>query len=116
MTFSFADCFSGIPDHRVVGRSDYPLIEILFLCVSAIVSGMEGWEDIEEFGNGKLAWLRNYFPYTNGLPKHDTIARVMSVISPKALQESFVNWVQSVSDLTEGEIIAIDGINKPDQA
>jgi predicted transposase YbfD/YdcC len=109
MTFSFADCFSNIPDHRVIGRSDYPLIEILFLCISAIVSGMDGWEDIEEFGNGKLDWLRKYFPYEKGIPKHDTIARVMAVISPKALQESFVNWVQCVSDITEGEIIAIDG-------
>lgn len=49
MTNSFSDCFSDMPDHRVIGCSDYPLIEILFLCISAIVSGMEGWEDIEDF-------------------------------------------------------------------
>jgi len=109
MTNSFADCFSDMPDHRVIGRSDYPLIEILFLCISAIVSGMEGWEDIEDFGNSKVNWLRKFFPYENGIPKHDTIARVMSVISPKAIQERFVKWVQCVANLTEGEIIAIDG-------
>ena len=52
---------------------------------------------------------KKVFPYENGIPKHDTIARVMSVISPKALQERFVKWVKCVSDLTKSEIIAIDG-------
>ena len=90
MTFSFVDCFSDILDHRVIGRSNYPLIEILFLCISAIVSGLDSWEGIEDFGHSKLDWLRKFFPYENGIPKHDTIARVLAVISPMALQESFV--------------------------
>ncbi len=109
MTTSFVDCFSELPDHRVLGRSAYPLIEILFLSISAIVSGLDGWEAIEDFGHSKLTWLQQFFPYENGIPKHDTIARVISAISPKALQTQFVKWVQSVSEITEGEVIAIDG-------
>jgi predicted transposase YbfD/YdcC len=33
----------------------------------------------------------------------------MGQISPKALQESFIAWMQSCHTLTEGEVIAIDG-------
>lgn len=101
--------FSDLPDPRVRGRTDYPLIEIVFLCISAIISGFDGWEAIEDFGHGKLGWLRKFLPYENGIPRHDTVARVMSCLSPKALQSCFVSWVQSIAEITEGEIIAIDG-------
>jgi predicted transposase YbfD/YdcC len=101
--------FGDLPDPRVKGRTDYPLIEIIFLCISAIVSGFDGWEAIEDFGHGKLAWLRKFLPYENGIPRHDTVARVMSCLSPEALQSCFVSWVQSIAKITDGEIIAIDG-------
>jgi len=109
MSCNLIEHFEDLPDPRVRGRTDYPLIEIVFLCISAIISGFDGWEAIEDFGKGKLDWLKKYLPYENGIPRHDTIARVMSCLSPKALQSSFVNWVQSIAKITEGEIVAIDG-------
>jgi predicted transposase YbfD/YdcC len=109
MSCSLINHFNELPDPRVRGRTDYPLIEIVFLCISAIISGFDGWEAIEDFGHGKLDWLRKYLPYENGIPRHDTVARVMSCLSPKALQACFVSWVQSIAKITEGEIVAIDG-------
>lgn len=109
MTCSLIEHFDGLPDPRVRGRTDYPLIEIVFLCISAIISGFDGWEAIEDFGHGKLDWLRKFLPYESGIPRHDTVARVMSCLSPKALQSCFVSWVQSIANITEGEVVAIDG-------
>lgn len=106
---TFIDCFSTIKDPRVTGRTDYPVLEIIFLCISSILCGMDGWEDIEDFGHSKLEWLRRFFPFENGIPRHDTIARVISRLSPSGLQSCFVEWVQSISNLTEGEVVAIDG-------
>ncbi|MBB1301510.1 transposase family protein, partial [Pseudoalteromonas sp. SR44-8] len=40
----------------------------------------QGWEDIEDFGHDRLDWLRKYVPLEQGIPRHDTIARVMSRI------------------------------------
>jgi len=85
------------------------LLDILFLSVSSILCGADGWEDIEDFGRAKLDRLRRYFPYKEGIPKHDTIARVLSLLDTKALQKSFISWVNSASKLTDGEVIAIDG-------
>jgi len=101
--------FSSLPDPRVKGRTDYPLIEIIFLCICAIISGFDGWEAIEDFGQAQLEWLRKFLPYENGIPRHDTVARVMSCLSPKAMQKSFIGWIQSIAKITEGEIVAIDG-------
>lgn len=107
MSCSLIEHFNELPDPRVRGRTDYPLIEIVFLCISAIISGFDGWEAIEDFGHGKLDWLRKYLPYENGIPRHDTVARVMSCLSPKALQSCFVSWVQSIAKITEGEIVLL---------
>lgn len=109
MSSGIIEHFSALSDPRVRGRTDYPLIEIIFLTISAVVSGFDGWEAIEDFGVAKLAWLKKYLPFTQGIPRHDTIARVVSALSPEGIQSCFVSWVQSIAKITDGEIVAIDG-------
>jgi hypothetical protein len=46
----------------------YPLPEILLLVVSAVLSGADGWEAIEQFGKSKLDWLRKFAPFADGIP------------------------------------------------
>lgn len=101
--------FSIIPDPRIDRCKRHKLIDILFLCMVAVVCGAEGWEEIEDFGNDREDWLRQYLPFDNGIPGHDTIARVMSRLNPSALQSSFVAWMQDVVTMTDREVIAIDG-------
>ncbi len=105
----FIGHFSIIPDPRIERCKRHKLIDILFLCMAAVVCGAEGWEEIEDFGKEREDWLRQYLPFANGIPGHDTIARVMSRLNPKALQESFIAWMQEVVTLTERTVIAIDG-------
>ncbi|BET95934.1 hypothetical protein TCT1_08550 [Xenorhabdus sp. TCT-1] len=42
-------------------RSDinrqYDLVDIIFLVVSAIMAGAEGWQDIETYDQAKIKWL-----------------------------------------------------------
>ena len=45
----------------------------------------------------------------NGIPFHDTIARVFSRLNPEEFQQSFLSWIQSISCFNQGEVIAIDG-------
>jgi len=40
---------------------DYPFNELMFLVISASVSGMNTWTDIQIFGENKLIGLRNFF-------------------------------------------------------
>lgn len=109
MSSTLFSIFQEIDDPRVQGRTTYPLLEILFLCITAMLSGAEGWEAIEDFGVAKLDWLQQYLPYETGIPRHDTIARLISSLSSKALQTSFIKWMKSVVEITAGEVIAIDG-------
>lgn len=109
MTPLFFEHFSTLPDPRIERCRRHELLDIVFLSVCAVLSGAEGWEAIEEFGEAKLAWLRRFVPLANGIPRHDTIARVMSRLDPEALQRCFIGWMQAVAQVTTGEVVAIDG-------
>ncbi|MBK6949019.1 MAG: transposase family protein [Haliscomenobacter sp.] len=65
--------FEMVPDFRIERHKKYTLPEILFLVLSATIGGMRSWDEIADFGEDNLNWLRKYFPYTYGVPSHDTI-------------------------------------------
>jgi predicted transposase YbfD/YdcC len=109
MTATFIEYFSDLKDPRDDKNKKHELMDILFLVIAAVISGAEGWEAIETFGEEKLDWLRKYFPFANGVPSHDCIRMVMISLSPRALQACFVRWVQAVVEVAEGEVVAIDG-------
>jgi len=88
---------------------DYPLNELMFLVISASVSGMNTWTDIQTFGEYKLEWLRNFFPYKNGIPWHGTLGRVFARLDNETFGQYFIEWVSTLGELTCGEVVAIDG-------
>lgn len=101
--------FSELKDPRVDRTKRYPLIEIIFLIISATISGCEGWKSIRDFGVLKLDWLRQFLPYENGIPVDDTIARLMRKLDNKQFAACFTGWMQSITHATDGDIIAVDG-------
>lgn len=109
MSHALIHHFGVLPDPRIERTKKYPLIEIILLIICGTLSGCDGWKAIKDFGELKLEWLRKFLPYENGIPVDDTIARVMRRINNKAFQSCFLSWMQAVSELTNGDIIAIDG-------
>jgi len=103
--------FKEMTDPRRINKGNYyhPLNEILFLVISAVISGADGWTSIEVFGKAKLGWLRQFLPYEHGIPSHDVLGKLFARLSAKEFTNCFTNWVNSISDLTKGEVIAIDG-------
>lgn len=59
MSTTFLKHFNSITDPRIERCKKHVLIDILLLAISAVLSGAEGWEDIEDFGHLKLDWLKN---------------------------------------------------------
>ncbi|MGV7961714.1 ISAs1 family transposase [Photorhabdus tasmaniensis] len=106
---AFSQYFGKLQDPRQSAKISYPLFDVLFLTMCAVIAGAEGWEDIEDFGKMRLDWLQQKGLFQTGLPVHDTIARIISRLDPAQFQSCFIHWVQAVNKRTEGEIIAIDG-------
>ena len=60
MSKNLLDHFSGIVDPRVEKNKQYTLESIIFITVCAVFSGCDDWEDIEDYGNTKEEWLKQY--------------------------------------------------------
>jgi hypothetical protein len=109
VTASLIEHFSALEDPRIDRNKSHALIDIIVLAVSAMASGANGWEAIEDFGKEKQDWLRKYVALKNGIPSHDCIAYVLSRLSPKKFRACFMSWTQAVMKETGGEVIAVDG-------
>ena len=105
------ECFRAVADPRVEGRSKHLLIDVLVISVCAMLCGAEGISDIEVFSVAKYKWLKKHLALPNGLPSYDTIARVLSIIDPSALERAFANWVESMIATSGRKLsnLSIDG-------
>jgi hypothetical protein len=106
-TPSFLLYFKTLKDPRQPWKIDDPLNEILLLLLSATIAGSEGFQDITDYGNTKLPFLRQYLPYTNGIPSWHTLKRVIESLEPKTFRTCLIDWMSSLQ--TElAQHIAID--------
>lgn len=105
----FLDYFNGLEDPRSQRNRLYTMSEILLVTLCAAVCGADGWQDIEDYGNLKIDYLREYLPYKNGIPSDDTFRRFFRSINPESFQELFRGWVKSLKPSLEQKVIAIDG-------
>ena len=106
---TFLKFFAPVTDPRIERCKKHELMDILFLAVSSVIAGAEGWEGIEDFGHLKIDWLRQYLPFKNGIPRHDTIARVICRLDSNEVETAFQAWISSLIEVTGTDVIAIDG-------
>ncbi|MBD2359588.1 ISAs1 family transposase [Tolypothrix sp. FACHB-123] len=106
---TISDHFAAMSDPRIERSKLHKLIDIITIAICAVISGADTWSDIEMYGDAKYKWLKKFLELPNGIPSHDTFARVFARLDPKQFQECFLNWVKSINRITNGEIVAIDG-------
>lgn len=108
MTDSFLQHFEAIEDPRIDRCKRHELLDIILLAVSAVLSGAEGWEKIEDFGIHRLDWLRRYRPFEYGIPRHDTIALVICRLKPEEIETAFQRWMSCLIESTRSVAILLD--------
>ena len=107
-TTCFLHHFKDMPDRRQAGKVDYPLPEILLLCLLAVLAGAETFCDIARFGEKKIALLRRFRPFAKGTPSHDHLGDIFATLDADAFRLCFVAWVAALTNTPAG-VIAIDG-------
>lgn len=106
---AIADYFVDIEDPRIERTKRHKLLDIITIAICAVICGADSWVSIETYANAKQDWFKQFLELPNGIPSHDTFARVFAKIDSQQFQECFLAWIKSVAQLTNGEIIAIDG-------
>ena len=63
--------FAAVEDPRCSGKIEHRLVEVLVVAACAVIACAESWDDIALYGRSKLAWLRTFLEFSNGIPSHD---------------------------------------------
>ena len=58
--------------------------------------------------SAKECWLRTFLELSGGIPSHDTLGRVFSLIDSGRFTELFMSWVAASIERTAGQVIAMD--------
>jgi predicted transposase YbfD/YdcC len=106
---SIVEHFCPLEDPRIERTKKPLLLDILVIALCTLLSGGEGFQDMELFGKSKRAWLQTFLALPHGIPSHDTFGRVFARLNPQRFQACFLAWTQAVAQLTQGALISLDG-------
>jgi predicted transposase YbfD/YdcC len=85
------------------------LLDIVVIAVCAVTGGADNWEEIAAFGRRHRSWFRRYLSLPNGIPSHDTFARLFARLDPKVFQRCLRDWLLAFGNVLRCAHIAIDG-------
>jgi predicted transposase YbfD/YdcC len=102
------DHFSEIKDARQSWKVAYPLREVLFLVVCGSIASGDDYDDIVDWGEAHLSFLRGFAEFHHGIPCADWLRTVMNRIDPDLFAACFTSWVAACWP-DKPELVAIDG-------
>ncbi len=109
MSPSLVETMEALEDPRVDRTKLHPLTDILVLSVLAVICGADSFVAIALFGRLNEEWLRTFLKLPHGIPSHDTLGRVCARLDAAGFEEGFRDWVQAAFELTEGQVVPVDG-------
>ncbi len=100
--------FAGLDDPRRYNRR-HILLDMVVIAICAVICGADDWPGVEEFGQSKQEWFADFLELPHGIPTQYTFRRVFAVMDAEQFQECFLKWIKAVYEITNGQIVAIDG-------
>lgn len=101
--------FSDLEDPRSSINREHQFLDVLVITICGVICGADDWVAIESFGKAKESWFRQFLALPSGIPSHDTFWRIFRLLDAEQFQACFLDWMQALRRMTEGEVIAVDG-------
>ena len=105
---SLMEVLEGIEDTRRERSVWYPLEEVLFIMLVAVICGATSYTKVELFGKSKEEWLKKHIKLENGVPDACTFRNVIKTIDTQQLHKVFIEWMGNVVEHLTG-VVAVDG-------
>lgn len=102
------DHFADLTDPRR-REVTYPLLNVVVIAVCAVICGADDFVAIAKFGRTKHEWLSRFLDLTSGIPSHDRFNAIFAAIKPAEFEKCLLGWITALHDITDGQVIAIDG-------
>ena len=61
--------------------------------MAAVISGGDGPAEILDFRTERKDWLKRFVDFPAGIPCHDTVGRILSIIKPAEFQKALLAWL-----------------------
>ena len=88
-------------DTRIQGKVKHLMSDIIMISFLAILARCDGWDEIAMFAVSKEEWLNKFLELPNGIPSHDTMQRVISLLNPETLYSSCIKFlIEKIDNLT----------------
>jgi len=105
---AIADHFAELTDPRR-REVKYPLINIVVIAVCAVICGADDFVAIAAFGRMKKKFFENLLDLKEGIPSHDRFNAIFAAIKPAEFEKCLLSWITALHEITDGQVIAIDG-------
>jgi len=102
------DHFDELTDPRR-RKVTYPLINVVVIAVCAVLCGADDFVAIAEFGKKKRKWFARFLDLKSGIPSHDRFNAILAAIKPAEFEKCLLSWITALHEITDGQVIAIDG-------
>jgi predicted transposase YbfD/YdcC len=84
-------------------------MNIVVIAVCAVICGADDFVAIADFGRTKRKWFARFLDLRSGIPSHDRFNAVLAAIKPAEFEQCLLSWVTALHEITDGQVIAIDG-------
>ncbi len=102
------DRFALIEDEREPWRVAHPLPEVLLLVVCGTIAAGDDFEDIADWGEDNLAFLRRFLPYHHRVPGARWLRILLNRLDPGLFADCFRSWAAAMRP-DAPDLVAIDG-------
>jgi hypothetical protein len=80
---------SSVPDPRDQNSISYPISDLIFMSVCAVLGGAYCWQDVHDFVCYHKKWFQKFVCLKKGVPSHDTFRRLFMLVSHKEIEKVF---------------------------
>ena len=101
--------FLVIEDPRTGGNKRHHFGEVLFMVVTGVLCGMNGFTEIEEFCNEDIEWFQKWIELPNGIPRAQTFSNIFALIEPNQFNQCLVEHLSTLYLALAAQVIAVDG-------
>jgi predicted transposase YbfD/YdcC len=107
-TIHLPDHFAELTDPRR-REVTYPLISVVTMAICAVICGADDFVAIAEWARTKRDWLAKFLDLSAGIPSHDRFNAILAALKPAQFEQCLLSWITALHEVTQGQIIAIDG-------
>ena len=109
---SFLAYLTQVEDRRQEKKITHKMMDIIAIVFFGMLANANEWMEIWYFAVEHEDFLRRYLELPSGIPSHDTIQRVMGMVSPEFMTGFRARWNEMLCS-NEGErikrLLALDG-------